>query len=149
MLTRGTLIYIGQRVLLIGFTLLVVSFGVFYAVHSLPGNAFVSEKVHGENLQIVLHQFGLDRPIWRQYLDYVGATLRGYIVVVPVDASLDATDFEIAVGQHQMRPIDAGLIVEALHRFHGNSIPASACHTRMTNASSFAPSPCAAAARNN
>jgi nicotinamidase-related amidase len=32
----------------------------------------------------------------------VGATLRGYTVVVPVDASLDATDFEIAVGRHQI-----------------------------------------------
>ena len=62
-MTRGTLIYIGQRVLLIGFTLLIVSFGVFYAVHSLPGNAFISEKLHGENLQAVLHAYGLDRPI--------------------------------------------------------------------------------------
>jgi len=32
----------------------------------------------------------------------VGATLRGYTVVVPVDASLDATDYEIAVGQFQI-----------------------------------------------
>jgi len=32
----------------------------------------------------------------------VGATLRGYTVVVPIDASLDATDFEIAVGRHQI-----------------------------------------------
>jgi isochorismate hydrolase len=32
----------------------------------------------------------------------VGATLRGYTVVVPVDASLDATDFEIAVGRYQI-----------------------------------------------
>ena len=32
----------------------------------------------------------------------VGATLRGYTVVVPVDASLDATDFEIAIGQYQI-----------------------------------------------
>ena len=32
----------------------------------------------------------------------VGATLRGYTVVVPVDASMDATDFEIAVGQYQI-----------------------------------------------
>jgi len=31
----------------------------------------------------------------------------------------------------------------------GNAIPVSACQTRMTNASSLAPSPCAAAARNN
>jgi len=32
----------------------------------------------------------------------VGATLRGYTVVVPVDASLDATDYEIAIGLHQI-----------------------------------------------
>jgi nicotinamidase-related amidase len=32
----------------------------------------------------------------------VGATLRGYTVVVPVDASLDATDYEIAVGLFQI-----------------------------------------------
>ena len=32
----------------------------------------------------------------------VGATLRGYTVVVPVDATLDATDFEIAIGRYQI-----------------------------------------------
>ena len=32
----------------------------------------------------------------------VAATARGYTVVVPVDASLDATDFEIAVGRYQI-----------------------------------------------
>ena len=32
----------------------------------------------------------------------VGATLRGYTVIVPVDASLDATDYEIAIGLYQI-----------------------------------------------
>jgi nicotinamidase-related amidase len=32
----------------------------------------------------------------------VGATLRGYTVVVPVDASSDATDYEIAIGLFQI-----------------------------------------------
>jgi nicotinamidase-related amidase len=32
----------------------------------------------------------------------VGATLRGYTVVVPVDASLDATDYEVAIGLFQI-----------------------------------------------
>jgi nicotinamidase-related amidase len=32
----------------------------------------------------------------------VGATLRGYTVVVPVDASLDTTDYEIAIGLYQI-----------------------------------------------
>jgi nicotinamidase-related amidase len=32
----------------------------------------------------------------------VGATLRGYTVVVPVDTSLDATDYEVAIGLFQI-----------------------------------------------
>jgi nicotinamidase-related amidase len=32
----------------------------------------------------------------------VGATLRGYTVVVPVDASLDATEYEMVIGQFQI-----------------------------------------------
>lgn len=32
----------------------------------------------------------------------VGATLRGYTVVIPTDASLAATDYEIAIGQYQI-----------------------------------------------
>lgn len=32
----------------------------------------------------------------------VGATLRGYTVVVPVDATLDATDYEIFIGKYQI-----------------------------------------------
>jgi ABC-type dipeptide/oligopeptide/nickel transport system permease component len=76
-MTRGTLIYIGQRVLLIVFTVAVVSFGVFAAVHSLPGNAFVSEKLHGQALKDVLHSYGLDRPIPVQYWDYMRAAIHG------------------------------------------------------------------------
>ena len=32
----------------------------------------------------------------------VGATLRGYTVVVPTDATLDATEYEIVIGQYQI-----------------------------------------------
>ena len=32
----------------------------------------------------------------------VGATLRGYTVVVPIDATLDATEYEIVIGQFQI-----------------------------------------------
>ena len=32
----------------------------------------------------------------------VGATLRGYTVVVPVDTSLDSTDYEVAIGLFQI-----------------------------------------------
>ena len=71
MLTRGSLIYIGQRILLIGFTVLIVSFGVFITVHSLPGNAFIAEHVTGQTLAAQLHEFGLDRPVLVQYWDFL------------------------------------------------------------------------------
>ena len=77
MLTRGTLVYIGQRLLLILLTLLIVSFGIFYVVHSLPGNAFVSDRVHGQALQLLLHEYGLDRPIPVQYWDWVRGAIHG------------------------------------------------------------------------
>jgi oligopeptide transport system permease protein len=76
-MTRGTLVYIVQRILLIGFTLLVVSFGVFATVHSLPGNAFITERLHGEALQVLLHQYGLDRPIPVQYWDFLRNAIHG------------------------------------------------------------------------
>jgi len=81
MLTRGTLIYIGQRLVLIVFTVLVVSFGVFAVVHSLPGNAFVSDRVHGNALQILLHQYGLDLPIPVQYWNFLKGAVHGNLGV--------------------------------------------------------------------
>jgi ABC-type dipeptide/oligopeptide/nickel transport system permease component len=71
MLTKGTLLYIGQRLVIIVFTVIVVSFGVFAVVHTLPGNAFVSDRVHGQALQILLHEYGLDQPIPVQYLNWL------------------------------------------------------------------------------
>src|SRR5579871_5296820 len=82
MFTRGTLIYISQRLALILFTVLAVSFGVFYIVHLLPGNAFVSDRVHGQALQILLHQYGLDQPIPAQYWNWLtGLILHGSLGV--------------------------------------------------------------------
>lgn len=77
MLTRGTLIYIAKRVVLLAFTVLLVSSIVFFAVHSLPGNALISARVHGQTLQQELHQFGLDRPLLIQYWDFLSHAVRG------------------------------------------------------------------------
>jgi ABC-type dipeptide/oligopeptide/nickel transport system permease component len=77
MLTRGALAYIGQRLVLIVFTVLAVSFGVFVVVHSLPGNAFVSDRVHGRALQLLLHEYGLDQPIPIQYWNWLKGVVHG------------------------------------------------------------------------
>jgi oligopeptide transport system permease protein len=70
MLTRGTLVYIAQRLGLIAFTVVAVSSLVFIGIHRLPGNAFVSERVKGQQLELLLHEYGLDRPLDVQYEEW-------------------------------------------------------------------------------
>jgi oligopeptide transport system permease protein len=76
--TRGTLIYIGQRVVLIAFTVLAVSSVVFLAIHKLPGDALFNEHLHGDQYRLLLHHYGLDQPLWVQYRDFIiGVVTRG------------------------------------------------------------------------
>ena len=78
MLTRGTLIYISQRLVLIVFTVLAVSSAVFLGIHRLPGDALFNEHLHGIEYQNVLHHYGLDLPLWQQYTNYItGMFLHG------------------------------------------------------------------------
>lgn len=78
MLTRGTLIYIGQRLVLIAFTTLAVSSIVFLGIHRLPGDALFNEHLHGIEYQNVLHHYGLDKPLQVQYWNFlVGMFTRG------------------------------------------------------------------------
>ncbi len=78
MFTRGTLIYISQRVVLIGFTVLAVSSIVFLGIHRLPGDALFSEHLHGQAYQLLLHHYGLDQPLYVQYENFVvGVVTRG------------------------------------------------------------------------
>jgi oligopeptide transport system permease protein len=76
--TRGTLFYIGQRIVLIAFTVLAVSSLVFLSIHKLPGDALFNEHLHGQQYQLLLHHYGLDQPLWVQYRDFViGVVTRG------------------------------------------------------------------------
>src|ERR1700716_972059 len=78
MLTRGTLIYVGQRLVLIAFTVLGVSSVVFLGIHRLPGDALLNERIHGQQYQLLLHHYGLDRSLFDQYISFVsGMFLHG------------------------------------------------------------------------
>jgi len=75
--TRGTLIYIGQRLVLILVAVLGVSSLVFLAIHRLPGDALFSEHLHGTQYQLTLHHYGLDRPLSVQYFSFLGGLVHG------------------------------------------------------------------------
>ena len=78
MFTRGTLIYIGQRLVLIVIAVVGVSSLVFLGIHRLPGDALFSEHLHGTQYELTLHHYGLDRPLWQQYTSFIsGMFLHG------------------------------------------------------------------------
>jgi oligopeptide transport system permease protein len=78
MLSRRALIYLGQRLLLIGFTAVAVSSIVFLGVHQLPGNAFINDRrVDPAALAAIIHHYHLDLPLLEQYRLFISGILHG------------------------------------------------------------------------
>ena len=75
---RGTVFYIGQRLILIAITTVLVSSIVFLLLHQIPGNAFLNEtRSTPEAIAAAMHHYGLDRPLPAQYLSWLGGVLHG------------------------------------------------------------------------
>ncbi len=75
---RGTLSYIGQRLVLIAITTVLVSSIVFLLLHQIPGNAFLNEtRQTPQSLAAQLHHYGLDLPLPQQYTNWVKGVIRG------------------------------------------------------------------------
>ena len=75
---RGTFIYVGQRLVLIGVTTVLVSSIVFVLLHQIPGNAFLNEtRQSPQTLAAELHHYGLDLPLQQQYVNWVTGVVRG------------------------------------------------------------------------
>src|SRR6266513_2542688 len=78
MFTRGALLYIGQRLVLIVFTAVAVSSIVFLGVHRLPGDALLNERRPDPAAEAaLLHYYHLDLPLPDQYVRYVTGLLHG------------------------------------------------------------------------
>jgi oligopeptide transport system permease protein len=77
-MTRGTISYIGQRLVLIALTTVLVSSIVFLLLHQIPGSAFLNEtRTSPEALAANLHHYGLDLPLPQQYLNWFAGVLHG------------------------------------------------------------------------
>ena len=75
---RGTLLYIGQRLVLIAITTVLVSSIVFVLLHQIPGNAFLNEtRTSPQSLAADLRHYGLDKPLGTQYVNWVSGVLHG------------------------------------------------------------------------
>lgn len=72
--------YVLNRLLSIGFVLVLVSLIVFLAIHVLPGSAatlILGEYATPEALRALEREMGLDRPLAVQYLEWIGAVAIG------------------------------------------------------------------------
>lgn len=77
-MSRGTLVYAGQRLLLITFTAIVVSSIVFIGIHQLPGNAIARERrLNPATEQALLHHYHLDLPWPQQYVLWIQGLSHG------------------------------------------------------------------------
>ncbi|MDQ6720373.1 MAG: ABC transporter permease [Candidatus Dormibacteraeota bacterium] len=77
-MTRGTVSYIGQRLMLIAVTTVLVSSIVFLLLHQIPGNAFLNEaRTSPESVAASLHHYGLDLPLPQQYANWFTSVLHG------------------------------------------------------------------------
>lgn len=110
--------YVLRRILLIFPTLIIVSFLVFVMVRLLPGDAvdlMVEQNGYAANRDELESQLGLDKPLPKQYVVWVGELMRGdlgtslwtkrsavtelkQIVPVSLELTLLSTVFAVCIG---------------------------------------------------
>lgn len=68
--------WLARRIAMMALTMLAIITLTFALMHAVPGGPFVSEKMLAPEIEAALNaKFGLDQPIWRQYLNYLGGIL--------------------------------------------------------------------------
>jgi ABC-type dipeptide/oligopeptide/nickel transport system permease component len=76
--SRGTLVYAAQRLVLISLTAIIVSSIVFIGIHQLPGNALASERRNNPATEAaLLHHYHLDLPWPQQYVLWLEGLAHG------------------------------------------------------------------------
>lgn len=75
-MNKKLLIFILKRILLAFLTVVIVITITFFAMQLIPGGPFTSEKaVSDEAMAILKEKYGLDKPLFIQYIKYLGSAL--------------------------------------------------------------------------
>ncbi|KRL90461.1 oligopeptide ABC transporter permease [Lactobacillus kalixensis] len=70
--------YLLKRIFYMILTLLIVATVTFFLMKLMPGSPYANEaKMTSQQIQIMNEQYGLNKPIWQQYLIYIGGMLHG------------------------------------------------------------------------
>ena len=68
---------ISKRVLLAVFSFFVIVTITFFLMNLIPGDPFMSEKANAEAQAILRAKYGLDQPIYIQYVKYLQGRFHG------------------------------------------------------------------------
>ena len=74
------LAYVGRRLVALVPVLLGISVIVFFMIHLVPGDparTLLGVRATDESVAALHQQFGLDQPLWKQYLSFLGRLLHG------------------------------------------------------------------------
>ena len=66
-----------KRVLSAIFTLFIICTLTFFLMNMIPGGPFMSEKTTEKTLQLINEKYGLNEPLFTQYLNYMGKLVQG------------------------------------------------------------------------
>jgi peptide/nickel transport system permease protein len=113
--------YIVRRLLLLVPILLGVSILLFFWVRALPGSpaeSLLGERATPELVAAYKERYGLDEPVWRQYLDYMQTTIKDRDLGVSV-----ATHREVTEEIRQRFPATVELALAAMIFAVGIGIP--------------------------
>ncbi|RZI49737.1 ABC transporter permease [Lactococcus kimchii] len=69
--------YILKRLGLLLLTLFLIVTLTFFMMQVMPGTPFSNPKLTPDQLEILKHAYGLDKPLWQQYLIYIGHMFTG------------------------------------------------------------------------
>lgn len=69
--------YILKRVLITIVTIAVLIVFTFFAMKLIPGDPFNSATINEDIYEQLMHTYGLDKPVFLQFLVYIGSLLRG------------------------------------------------------------------------
>ncbi|MHA8110143.1 oligopeptide ABC transporter permease [Lactobacillaceae bacterium Melli_B4] len=122
--------YLSKRIFYLVLTLFIVTTITFFMIKLMPGTPLTNqEKLSPSEIQTIYKQYGLDKPVWLQYLNYLGGAITGnfgisfqfsdqpvsYLIFSRIGASIQLGIQAIIIG------VLAGIIVGAIGAIKSNT----------------------------
>ena len=123
--------YFLKRILSAVVTLFFIITITFFLMKAIPGNPFASEKMPNKEIEAaMMAKYGLDQPVWKQYIIYLGNFIRGDFGVSYTKAGMTVNDviadgfpYSLAIGLYaSLVVIFAGVFFGAVCALRQNKL---------------------------